>query len=209
MSYEYHVFVSYRRELLWTPWTRDHFKRLLTSYLQQELKEPPRIFVDERIEIGADYVNTLADGLAKSRAFVALFSGDYFSSPWCLHELDLMLDRSGGHPRSIFPVLVHDCEDLPSPIDRVQSVDFKEFRNTHLCETSSKYENFSNAVRTFAPQLAQVIRNAPAFKNSWTATCATRLNAVYSATKTGSCLSPSHFAPPAVQSLLNLPRLNP
>jgi TIR domain len=209
MSYEYHLFVSYRRELLWTPWTRDHFKRLLTSYLQQELREAPRIFVDERIEIGADYVNTLAEGLAKSRALVAIFSGDYFSSPWCLHELDLMLDRSGGRPRSIFPVVVHDCENLPAPIDRIQSANFKEFRTTHLCETGRMYEGFSSAVGALAPQLAGVIRTAPAFRNAWVSTCITRLNAVYSALKTGSSVSPSHFVPPPGLSLLSLPRLTP
>lgn len=209
MSYEYHVFVSYRREVLWTPWTRDHFKRLLTSYLQQELGEPPQVFVDERIDIGADYVNTLAEGLAKSRALVAIFSRDYFASIWSLHELDLMLDRSGGNPGLIIPVVVHDCEILPTPLDRIQSANFKKFRNTHPCETGAKYEEFSDAIRALAPQLAGVIRDAPAFKNDWISTCLTRLNAVYSATKTGGSVSPSHFAPPPMHSLLSLPRLNP
>jgi hypothetical protein len=209
MSYEYDVFVSYRRELLWTRWTRDHFKRLLTSYLQQELGKPARIFVDERIEIGADYVQTLAEGLAKSKALVAIFSGDYFESLWCLHELDLMLDRRGGHPGLVVPVVVHDCDSLPAPIDRIQSADFKDFRVTHLCETGMKYEEFSRAIRAPAPQLAEVIRAAPTFRTAWVSTCVARLNAVHTAVKAGGSVSPSHFVPPPARSLLRPPRLTP
>lgn len=119
MSYQNHIFVSYKREELWTPWTRDRLKQLLISYLQPELGgERPEIFVDEFIDIGADYVDTLAEQLATSMALVAIFSGDYFASDWCLHELDLMLDRIGGRPGLIFPVVVHDCDSLPAPIDR-------------------------------------------------------------------------------------------
>jgi hypothetical protein len=34
MTYQHDVFISYKREANWTPWTRDHFKNLLQSYLQ-------------------------------------------------------------------------------------------------------------------------------------------------------------------------------
>jgi len=185
MSYEYDVFVSYRRELLWTSWTRDHFKKLLTSYLQQELRRKPEIFVDERIDVEADYVQTLAEGLAKPRALVAIFSGDYFTSLWCLHELDLMLDRSGGNPGLILPVVVHDCEKLPAPLDRIQPANFTRFRTPYFCETGIRYEEFSIAVGALAPPLARVIWSAPVFRDDWVATCTTRLNAVHGATNGG------------------------
>ncbi len=80
MDYKHDVFISYRRQELWTSWTRDHFKPLLGSYLQQELGGKPDIFVDERIEVGIDWVDALAEHLAASKIMVAIFSGDYFGS---------------------------------------------------------------------------------------------------------------------------------
>ena len=116
MIYRHDVFISYRRQLLWTPWTRDHFKVLLTAYLQQELGAPPDVFVDERIEVGADWVDELGTHLACSKAMVAILSRDYFGSPWCLHELDLMLERSLGAQPLIVPVIVQDCDNLSPPL---------------------------------------------------------------------------------------------
>ena len=95
MDYQHHIFISYKRERHWTPWVRDHFKELLSSYLHQDLAvERPDIFVDERIDVGADWVDELAEHLATSAVMVAIFSADYFASDWCIHELDLMLGRS-------------------------------------------------------------------------------------------------------------------
>jgi TIR domain len=207
MGYQNHLFVSYKREELWTPWTRDRLKRLLVSYLQPELGEYPEIFVDEFIDVGADYVDTLAERLATSMALVAIFSRDYFASDWCLHELDLMLDRMGGRPGLIFPVVVHDCEKLPAPINRIKPADLKKFRITHMAETGITYEEFSSAIKALAPGLAQVVRRAPEFKSVWVSTCASRLNEVYSALRAGDSCSPSHFKPPPRGTLLKQPRL--
>ena len=118
MSYQHDVFISYRREVQWTSWTRDYLKRELHSYLQQDLGREADIFVDERIVVGADWVDELGEHLARSRLLVAVLSRDYFDSIWCLHELDLMLDRSADHVGLFAPVVVHDCDALPDPIGR-------------------------------------------------------------------------------------------
>jgi hypothetical protein len=209
MTYRYHVFVSYKRELLWTPWTRDHLKRLLASYLQQELRQEVRIFFDDLIEIGADYVEELGHNLAQSMVMVAILSGDYFASQWCLHELDLMLYRNAGRPGLIVPIVVHDCENLPDPVSRIQSVDFKDFRITHMNEYGHKYEQFSIAVKDLAPKLARVIRNAPPYQSDWLGTCVSRFQAVYAARESGNSVSPLSFTPPPPISLLIPPRLFP
>lgn len=67
MAYQHDVFISYKREQLWTPWTRDHFKKLLQSYLSQDLGRSPDIFVDERVEVGEDWVGALAHLKAANR----------------------------------------------------------------------------------------------------------------------------------------------
>ena len=106
MSYLHDVFISYKREALWTPWTRDHFKTLVQAYLQRELGRSPEIFVDENLDVGEDWVDGLAANLAKSRVLVPIFSGDYFGSDWCLNELDLMLGRSLKYAKSNREVLL-------------------------------------------------------------------------------------------------------
>src|SRR3954454_22733083 len=131
--FEHDVFISYKREELWTPWVRDHLKSLLRCYLQQDLGRTPDIFADERIEIGADWVKELGAHLASSRVVVAVFSGDYFWSDWCIHELDLTLERCNaacpnGSPRLIIPTVVHDGELIPPAIKRIQAVDIKKYR---------------------------------------------------------------------------------
>jgi len=155
LPYQHDIFVSYRRQIAWTPWTRDHLKRFLESYLQQELGIPPDIFVDERIIVAADWVNALASHLAQSRIVVAVLSRDYFQSRWCLHELDLILDRNGGRPGLFIPLVVHDCENLPDPIARAQPVDFKDFRITDMNRAGQTYEDFSTAVKRLAPMIAE------------------------------------------------------
>jgi hypothetical protein len=207
MAYCQHVFISYRREVLWTPWTRDHFRKLLTAYLQQELGERPEIFVDELVPVSADYVKALGERLGTSMVLVAILSGDYFISDWCLHELDLMLERNGGNPGLVIPVVVHDCDVLPDPINRIQRADFKNHRITHMNEKGDKYEQFSLAVRDLAPEIVRAIRTAPPFQPTWPTTCIDRFNQVYDAARQGRRHPPSHFIPPPPPSFIVLPRL--
>jgi hypothetical protein len=208
VAYEHHVFISYRREAQWTPWTRDHLRTLIASYLQQELHEQPDIFVDEQILFGADYVQTLANALAKSRVLVPVFSGDYFASPWCVHELDLMLIRNEGNPGLVLPVLVHDCDRLPAPLDRIQFKDLKTFRITHLARDGQMYQDFSAAVRDFAPGLAGAIKAAPPFQDAWIDNCVRRFDAVYRAVGTSKTVRPRSFALPPKPPRLVLPRFS-
>lgn len=209
MSYQHHVFVSYRREDRWTPWTRDYFRRELSAYLQQELQEKPDIFVDDRIHVGADYVAALAENLAHSRAMVAIFSADYFTSQWCLHELDLMLDRAGGAAGLVVPVVVHDCDKLPPPVSRIQCADLKQFRITRMFVEGQKYQDFSTAVSKIAPDLCRAVRAAPAFDAAWTNACVTRLTQVHEAGQRGGTIAPTWFEPPPPPTLLTPPRLIP
>jgi hypothetical protein len=202
MDYEHDVFISYRREQDgWTPWTRDHFKKLLKIYLQQDLGRPPSIFVDERIEPGMDWVDALAENLATSKVVVAVFSGDYFGSQWCVHELDLILERSsacaaGGKndPRLIVPVVVHDGELIPDPVTRIQPADFSRFRVAFLTETAPLYQDFSMAMRVLSPKVKAAIDLTPPFDAGWIDHHRKRFNDVYAAVIAKTPLPPTQFA---------------
>ena len=57
---------------------------------------------------------------------VALLSKDYFSSDWCVHELDLMMERASNQDL-IIPIVVHDGEVIPDAVRQLQYADFREF----------------------------------------------------------------------------------
>ncbi len=207
MSYLHDVFISYRRELQWTPWTRDYFKRQLESYLQPDLGRKSDIFLDERLEVGPDWVEGLGEHLGRSKVLVAVLSRDYFNSPWCVHELDLMIARMGGRVGLFVPVIVHDCDDLPDPIGRAQSYDLKEFHLTRMNEHGQTFEDFSRAVRGLSPHVAKLIGTAPPFDPGWIAASAKRFNDVYEAKTRGTSIKPDHYDPPASPPHATVPRL--
>jgi hypothetical protein len=183
IDYLYDVFISYRRHPEWTPWTREHVRSLLDAYLTQELGRSPSIFIDDRIEPGADWPNRLGNALARSRVLLAVFSRDYFGSDWCLHELDLMhgrLTRFEGC-RLIIPVIGHDGDLIPNEIARLQTFDLSPFRNTDLQRKTLRFEQFSDAVGKLAPHVARAIASAPTFESSWVDECRARFDQVYEA----------------------------
>jgi len=216
MTYQHDVFISYKREANWTPWTRDHFKSLLQSYLQQDLGHLPDIFIDERIEseIGEDWVQSLGKHLATSRVAVVVFSGDYFSSDWCIHELDLMLERvekchfaAHAAGRLIIPVIGHDGELIPDPIARMTAADIRKYRIAWINKDTLDYHEFSKLMREFSPKIAKAINEAPAFEDDWIPQCVNRFEAVYEAQQKGRRLPPSKFVLKAASSPLAPPRL--
>jgi len=213
MSYQHDVFISYRRQELWTPWTRDHFKKLLEAFLQQELGKKPDIFVDERIQVGMDWVDALGEHLATSKVLVVIFSGDYFTSDWCLHELDLMLERSiaaskdNQHIHLIIPVIVHDGDLIPSEAKRIQYTDMAKFRIACINEATPDYHEFSKAMAKLAPQVAGVINSAPDFNSKWIAHHQERFNRVFQTLEQNQNLKPENFTVKQAPRLTAAPKL--
>lgn len=216
MSYRHDVFISYRRHPEWTRWTRDHFKALLSTYLQPELGVEPDIFVDERIQVGIDWVDELAEHLATSKIMVAIFSGDYFGSDWCLHELDLMLERSTqaaqGKPKHsplIVPVVVHDGNLIPQEAKRIQPMDLAKYRIAHINRDTTDYHEFSKAIGKLAPDVALQIKSAPPFDSVWESLCRKRFNEIFEAHNKGQKLDPRQFFANRPQPPTAAPKLVP
>src|SRR5262245_43126859 len=214
MRYQHDVFISYRRDTAWTLWTREHFKELLQSYLLDDLNRRPDIFIDERIEVGADWVDELGANLAQSRVVVALFSGSYFDSDWCVHELDLIVERarqfkSGFLPeaRLIIPVVGHDGEQIPDPVARIQRADISKFRVAWLNKNAPDYYEFSKTIKNLSPFIATAVKNAPDFDDNWIACCTKRFQEVYDASTKGTRLSPTQFCLKCVSAPLALPQI--
>src|SRR5271165_789280 len=107
-----------------------------------------------------------------------------------------MLDRLGGAPGRVVPVVVQDCEVLPPPVSRIQSADLKAFRITRMNIDGPKYEAFCEAVGKVASDVARAVRAAPAFNPTWTTTCVERFIEVHDAEQRGTTIAPKWFVPP-------------
>jgi TIR domain len=77
----------------------------------------------------------LGGNLAQSKVVVALFSGSYFDSDWCVHELDLIVERARRfkpdflpESRLIIAVVGQDGEQIPDPVARIQRADISKFQ---------------------------------------------------------------------------------
>lgn len=216
MPYKHDVFISYKRDVVWTRWTREHFKELLQTYLLDDLGRKPEIFIDERIEVGADWVDGLDENLARSKVLVALFTKSYFGSDWCVHELDLTVERARRlkhsilpEARLIIPVVGHDGEEIPDPVDQIQSADVKDYRIAWINKTAPDYPEFSKVIKKLSPFVAKAVETAPDFDDNWIAYCKKRFGEVYVASKKGARLAPTQFTLKAVPPPMVLPQIKP
>jgi hypothetical protein len=208
MSYGSDVFISYRREKhAWTPWARDTFRPALESCLQRELGDPPKIFIDHQTPIGANFVNHLASALARSKVMVALLSKDYFSSDWCVHELDLMMERAGGNDL-IIPVVVHDGHSIPDAVGLLQHADFRNYAIPALCDAGQLHAEFWSALMSLAPRIGSAIEAVPAFDPKWEPFFKQRFTQVHAAWKAGQRVPPKWFTLKTSSPPMTPPRMS-
>jgi hypothetical protein len=201
--YQNDIFISYRREKnAWTPWARDTFKLALESCLQRELGDPPNIFLDDQTPIGTNFVNHLARALARSKVMVALLSKDYFSSDWCVHELDLMMERAQGDDL-IIPIVVHDGQAIPDAVSLLQWADFRSYAIPALCHAGPLHAEFWSRLVQLAQRIGNAVQAAPDFDPHWEPAFKQRLTDVRAALMAGARLPPKQFtlkttAPPKI-----------
>jgi hypothetical protein len=178
MSYEYDIFISYRRdegsETL--NWIKQHFCPLLSLRVGQELSGGRvKVFLDEQIESGTSWPHDLGKKLGRSKILVALLSKNYFSSPWCALKLSHMLARekskamrTAAKPQGlIVPLVIHDCDPPPAAISHIQNVDIKRCFNPRMRRDGQLGEELDEILTREAEALANAINAAPRWTNSW------------------------------------------
>lgn len=93
MSYEYEFFLSYSRKNPVGNWVRNNFHPELEQWLASFAGNAPRIFIDKDIEEGDHWPSRLENALRRSKYLVAVWSPQYFTSPWCVAEWQSMRQR--------------------------------------------------------------------------------------------------------------------
>lgn len=177
-DYQYDVFLSYRRKWPSLDWVQNHFYQRLEGLLGEALPTPPRIFMDTReIETGQAWPLVLQEALKGSRCIVAVWSAEYFRSPWCVAELNSMLKRehllgyrAGSHPdrRLVYPVLFSDGNHLP---DYTQGIQYRDLRKWAIPDPvfarSKKIIGFHEEMTKLAEELATLISQTPPWQDNW------------------------------------------
>jgi hypothetical protein len=174
-SYEWDIFISYRRmDENWVNWTKV-FHETLHSIVQPALNRPLKIFVDHTIENGATWPLTLARALATSRALLPVLSRNYFDSDWCKIELGLMmkreslagyrsLERPGG---LIVPISIDDGDQFPDEVQAIQASDFHAFGSPILAKYSPLHERLGQQLLTLKDSIVNAIASPPKFDATW------------------------------------------
>lgn len=174
-NYEHHIFISYRRsDRIWMRWARENVAEALRTLLRPALGDV-QIFVDEQIETGMCWPDSLARALARSRLLIPLLSRDYFNSEWCRLELALMLEReqqcqfrcSANQSVLIIPFVYDDGECFPVEVRSMQPKEIHEYANPYVRPDSPKYVDFTEVLRKECPRLVAALRTAPPFNPDW------------------------------------------
>jgi NAD-dependent oxidoreductase involved in siderophore biosynthesis len=187
MSYEFEVFLSYRRGERLQPggafdlapegrWVHNVFLSKFRTALDNAYPGA-RIAIDADIPPGAPWDATLKKWVLRSKCLVAVWSSMYFRSEYCRSEFHTILDRekpraANDEPtlrRSIVPIawsdgIWYDDEAKASQYLR-DFVEFNAFEKP--LEDEDRVARLSAAMDRLCRQVANAIQSAPAWNPTW------------------------------------------
>ena len=170
-GYRWDIFISYRRTPRIRDWVHGVLLEELRDWLPEQMSRDPRIFVDEKIEVGTPWPDELEHGLKTSRTMLCVWSPTYFRSEWCKAEWASMADREdqeacrGSRPRILYPLLWQDGDLLPERARNTQYRDVKRW--SHLrpeFRSSAQALAFTEEMQVVCQELATMISSAPSFR---------------------------------------------
>jgi TIR domain len=187
MDYEYDIFISYRRDDETRRWLNDHFVPLLEHRMQLILPYKPRVYTDQRLETGTTWPLELGEGIGKSKILIALWTKTYLNSEWCAIEMSHMLEREAVHglkqPQNknglVVPVIVHDGETLPAPLNIAQRLELIDCFNSRMSWDSWRAEKLSELLGNASKGIAMLIDNVPAYVEQWNIEAKNRFYQLY------------------------------
>jgi hypothetical protein len=183
VSYSHDIFISYRRDPETLIWINEHFLPLLRLRVGMELGREPAIFIDDQIESGTSWPQSLGAALGGSRTLIALWTGNYLSSVWCTEELSHMVVReeeeglrTSTRPYGvIIPAFIHDGERFPLELNYMQRFEIQRCFNVRMARNSPRAEELDASLVAQAPSIAACVQHAPAWCESWSRIAAARL----------------------------------
>lgn len=176
MAYIHDVFVSYRHHGAVFQWVHNHFYPRLREWLEASAPTEVSVFIDTTNEAGAVWPQALQNALAGSRLMVAVYSAEYFRSPWCLAEFQTMLQRqvaceipNKDDARGlIIPVKFNDGEYFSAEACEITYRDLSAWSYPYpVFSESRKYLSFADAVRELAELIVPRLPTVPDWSSEW------------------------------------------
>jgi hypothetical protein len=182
MDYEYDIFISY-------PYKEDGevYADMIEDWVESCLI--PRLYNWVRMDRGHNVLITsgrhairggdiwpqrLQEVLARSRILVPLFCPLYFKSDWCQKELLVFLRRAetlnlriNGKCPLVVPITIYKTPNLPSAVEKIQSIDCRKYMMYSEELVSSDLSKFGKLLKNWAPDIEEKIQNAPPWQGSW------------------------------------------
>lgn len=93
MTYEFDIFVSYRRTDTIGLWVKNHLVPRLELRLNEVAPNPIRIFCDFKMADGVNFPAELKQRIKSSSLLLCIWSADYFRSKWCMAEWESFRER--------------------------------------------------------------------------------------------------------------------
>mgnify|MGYP000956866971 CR=1 FL=1 len=176
MAYQFDIFISYRRHEETLAWIKEHLRPLLELRVEQELNRKPSIYLDDQLESGTSWPASLAQALGSSRILLSLWSGNYPSSVWCMHELCHMLERERNAgmrtpacPQGlIVPAFIHDGDKFPAEFGHIQHFEIQKCFNVRMARNSPRAEELDSVLTKEALAITRCIQAAPPWQPGWT-----------------------------------------
>lgn len=118
----YDIFISYSRTPENAQWVAQHVYQPLSRMTKAD-GSPLRIFFDQKsLRIGVYWFTELGRGIYGSRVFIAVYSADYFSKPFCKFELEQAFIKEATRSGFVLP-LSRGKQSVPQQYAHVQFLD--------------------------------------------------------------------------------------
>jgi hypothetical protein len=161
---------------------------MLEHWLTTSLGRQSKIFFDvKEVDLGRSWPSELANGIAHSRTMLCLWSRGYFTSKWCLAELDHMNTRRKSLNGSIGPLplilgaVIHDGDavDHDLRVADIQRMDLKDCNNPWMAEGSEMRARLSLKVKDLSEYVAKAVSQAPDYNPTWESEAREVFEAIY------------------------------
>jgi TIR domain len=178
MPYRNDVFISYKRGRLAEEWLDSFFLYFFEEYLDNELGRKSNIFVDRKgLTQGVEFDEALFEELIGSRCLVSIWSPLYFNaSEWCVKELlttkyrqeFYKLSNSTKPKTLLWPVVTKKIDPMPEAFKNIHYFDYSQyFLVGDAIRRDPRYLQFQDDLRKDILLVADIVKNAPAFEESW------------------------------------------
>jgi hypothetical protein len=174
MSYQYDIFVSYRRTPMTEPWVHNHLVPTLEARTNEVSPRPIRISFDHQMESGTLWPEEIKRRLRNSALLLAVWSAEYFQSPWCMAEWSSFRERerklhlfAPANPQGlVYPIRYNDGNYYHPEAKLTQCKrDFSSLNYPHEAfRKSEKYLEFDDLIQRMARDLVTCLESRPAWR---------------------------------------------